>query len=477
MTRWVASLPLICFLVITAACDRVDETKLAAQVRVLTDETPAWVAGTKLGARLWQIEKSFYNETGNRPAWIDGTRPTPQLEELVQALKDADLHGLDQARYDADALSAELEAAREQRRASFSELRVPDLDVRLTYAFLSYAADLLGWSSSPTDVDPNWVAVPVKADLKAGLRSAIERKQVRATLDGYAPSHPQYAGLQAALARLRQQPAAEGSDAARQQEILRMNLERWRWMPRDLGDTHILVNVPGYMMQVVEHGDPTLAMRVIVGAAKTATPLFSDQMTYVVFSPYWNIPTKILREETLPRLARDPDYLRRNNLEVVGTSGHVVVRASDEEDDDGEAVDAIDWSDPEAVKGLRLRQAPGPSNALGLVKFIFPNHFDVYLHDTPNDRLFNKPKRALSHGCIRIENPVGLAEYVLRDRPEWTQPRIRNAMSSATEQSVTLKKPLPVHLAYFTVWAGADGSVSFLDDPYGLDAKQMSLKN
>src|SRR5206468_3379836 len=148
---------------------------------------------------------------------------------------------------------------------------------------------------------------------------------------------------------------------------------------------------------------------------------------------------KILREETLPRIARDPDYLRRNNIEVVGTSGG-----------DGDAVEAasIDWSDPDATKGLRFRQNPGPDNALGQVKFIFPNHFNVYLHDTPNDRLFNKPHRALSHGCIRIEQPMVLARYVLKDRPEWTEPRIATAMSSQTEQAVTLKTRLPVHIGY-----------------------------
>src|SRR6185295_19362170 len=130
----------------------VDEPELAAQVSVLTEATPAWVEGSELGARLWQSEKAFYEQTGHKPAWIDGTRPTPRLEELLQALKDADRHGLDPGRYDVDVLSAELAAARAQgRRPSFTEARVPDLDLRLTYAFPTYAGDLLGWSSSPSD--------------------------------------------------------------------------------------------------------------------------------------------------------------------------------------------------------------------------------------------------------------------------------------------------------------------------------------
>jgi murein L,D-transpeptidase YcbB/YkuD len=204
-------------------------------------------------------------------------------------------------------------------------------------------------------------------------------------------------------------------------------------------------------------------MRVIVGAPSTPTPLFSDEMTYVIFSPYWNIPESILREETLPRLARDPDYLRRNNLEVVGTSG--TVDASD-----------IDWSDKSALAGLRLRQAPGPENALGLVKFIFPNHFNVYLHDTPGDRLFFKDARALSHGCIRIENPVAMAKYVMRERSDWDEPRIVRAMNSQQEQTVTLKQKLPVHIGYWTAWVDADGQVIYTDDPYAIDAAHARLR-
>jgi murein L,D-transpeptidase YcbB/YkuD len=205
-------------------------------------------------------------------------------------------------------------------------------------------------------------------------------------------------------------------------------------------------------------------MRVIVGQPETPTPLFSDEMTYVVFSPYWNIPENILREETLPRVVSDPDFLRRNNIEVVGTSGTV--------DPAG-----IDWSDPEATADVRFRQRPGPDNALGLVKFIFPNHFSVYLHDTPGDRLFFRDARAFSHGCIRVENPVALAEYVLRDQPQWTAARITSAMHARREQAVTLTQPIPVHIGYWTAWVEADGAVTFTDDPYGIDRLHARLRS
>jgi hypothetical protein len=208
---------------------------------------------------------------------------------------------------------------------------------------------------------------------------------VRASLEDLAPTHPQYKGLQAALALEQSTPSGHGDQ-------IRMNMERWRWAPHDLGERYILVNVPAYVMQVMEGERPVLSMRVIVGDPEHQTPLFSDEMTYVVFSPYWNIPPDILREETLPRLARDPDFLRRNNIEVVGTTG-------DDEIDPA----SIDWSDESATRKIRLRQRPGDDNALGLVKFIFPNNFNVYLHELRDAR------SAGVDGAAHPERDVGRA--------------------------------------------------------------------
>jgi murein L,D-transpeptidase YcbB/YkuD len=177
-------------------------------------------------------------------------------------------------------------------------------------------------------------------------------------------------------------------------------------------------------------------------------------MTHVIFSPYWNVPPNIAREETIPRAANDPAFLARNNMEVVGPSGEVVDPSS------------IDWSNP---AGLRIRQRPGTRNALGGVKFVFPNNFDVYLHDTNAGALFNRIERALSHGCVRVEEPAALAKYVLRDAPEWTAEAIQQAMQSGREKHVKLKEPIPVYILYKTAWVH-DGGVRFLKDLYGYDA-------
>ena len=444
--------------ILAAGCgSRVENTDLVPGIRDVVDGTPQWVDKSALGKRLWAMERQFYEARGYMPAWVEGDSTTDQWKDLVQQLKYSERHGLVPADYwpeEFEQLRAESQTKASGTR--FPVDRIPDMDAKMTYAYMKYAADLLGWTRSAKQVHANWLTTPKQEDLAARLESAVRGNSIRASLEELAPTHTQYKGLQAAL--------ATEQDASRI-ETITMNLERWRWAPRDLGDRYILINVPAYQMQVMEGDRPALAMRVVVGDPKHQTPLFSDLMTYVVFSPYWNIPPDILKNETLPRVAEDPDYLQRNNMEVVGTSGDVVDAS------------AVDWSDPDAIKGLRFRQAPGPENALGLVKFIFPNHFNVYLHDTPSDRLFFRQHRALSHGCIRVEQPVKLARYVMAERPEWTDDRIVKAMNANREQTVTLKNKLPVHIGYWTAWVGEDGrTVTFTDDPYDIDPKHARLR-
>jgi murein L,D-transpeptidase YcbB/YkuD len=455
-----AALAVFVLTAFAAACSsKVDNSQHVDAIRRTVEGSPAWVDRGALGKRLWQIERQFYEARGYRPAWVDGDGTTEPWKDLVQQLEYSARHGLDPAAYGGREFERLREASQTRMRGTrFPVERIPDMDARMTYAYLRYAADLIGWTRSARQVHPTWLTAAKKEDLGARLTEAIAGNRIRASLEELAPTHQQYKGLQAALAT--EQPG----DRA---ERIKMNMERWRWAPRDLGERYVLVNVPAYQLQVMEGEQSVLAMRVIVGEPEHQTPLFSDEMTYVVFSPYWNIPPEILRNETLPRVVSDPDYLQRNNIEVVGTGGK------------GELLDPsdIDWSDEEETKGLRFRQAPGPENALGLVKFIFPNHFNVYLHDTPGDKLFFREKRTLSHGCIRVEQPVELARYVLGDRPEWTEPRIRTAMGANREQTVTLKQPLRVHIGYWTAWVEPDGrTVTFTDDPYGIDPKHAQLR-
>jgi murein L,D-transpeptidase YcbB/YkuD len=240
---------------------------------------------------------------------------------------------------------------------------------------------------------------------------------------------------------------------------IELNLERWRWLPETLGERYVLVNIPTFHLTAVDHGQVELQMRVVTGKQDSPTPIFSDEMTTIVFSPYWNVPYDIARNETMPAAMRDPGYLGRNNLEVV-RGGRVLDPWS------------VDWSRPGNVQ---FRQRPGPRNALGNVKFLFPNQFDVYLHDTPADALFSRVERDYSHGCVRLEKPFEMAEWVLKDRPEWTPEKIKAAMDGGREQHVALKQHIPVYIVYQTVWVDDDGSVEFRDDVYGHDAQQQKV--
>jgi L,D-transpeptidase YcbB len=239
---------------------------------------------------------------------------------------------------------------------------------------------------------------------------------------------------------------------------IELNLERWRWLPRDLGPRYVLVNTPTFELDAIEGGKAALHMRVAVGARDHPTPIFSAPLTEVVFSPYWNIPPRIARQEWIPEVVRDPGYLRDNGLEIV--KGDRVLDLSE-----------VNWSDDD----LRLRQRPGAANLLGLVTFKFPNPFDVYIHDTPFDSAFHRAARAVSHGCVRVEEPEALAEWVLRDDGGWTRTRIEEAMHGGVERAVRLEHPIPVHIVYQTVWVADDGSVRFAEDLYGHDARQLAI--
>jgi L,D-transpeptidase YcbB len=243
---------------------------------------------------------------------------------------------------------------------------------------------------------------------------------------------------------------------------LELTLERYRWIPPDFPEPPIVVNIPEFRLRTLRRQPAKyLTMAVIVGKAmRTQTPVFANQMKYLIFRPYWLVPTSILRNELIPKTRRDPDYLADHDFEVVDGSGDVVSSSPASDD---------------VISGLRsgdyrVRQKPGPKNALGLVKFIFPNEYNVYLHSTPEQELFSKARRDFSHGCIRVEKPDELAAWVLRDRPEWTMDKIQAAMKTGDDNvQVNLAKPVPVLILYSTAVVEPDGEVRFFDDIYGHD--------
>ncbi len=477
--------------------------------------------------RLLEQIRRFYKAQHYQLIWIDGDRPSSRYGELVKVLKSADDHGLPPASY-----ALPLDEA--GKGVQITADRAPELDAKTTATFFRYFLHLTAGRLDPHALQSVWTLRPEKPDLVDALTRGVSNNNLVRVMEELQPSQSEYRELQKALVRyraiaakggwpflpantrlkpgeqsptmpmLRQRLAIEGDldskfekdpsplfdpnlveavkrfeerhrikpDGVVDPEIVKamnvpvehrirtieLNLERLRWMPNQMPTRYIVVNVPDFRLEAIEDGHPVLDMRVVVGAVDNKTPIFADEMTHVVFSPYWNVPPGIAREETIPRAAVDPAFITRNNMEVVSSSGEVVDPSS------------VDWSN---ANGLRIRQRPGSGNALGGVKFMFPNNFDVYLHDTNATKLFDRIERGLSHGCVRVEEPHKLAQYVLRDQSEWTPETIDEAMKSGSEKHVKLKGTIPVYILYNTAVVH-EGGVRFLNDLYGHDAAQAA---
>lgn len=309
-------------------------------------------------------------------------------------------------------------------------------------------ASLIERLAATGDVDSSMIPTsPDSAQYSAAISSGVERFQRRhgIEIDGIAGE---------TLIQRMNDPVEE---RVRQLEL---NLERWRWIPSQLGNRYVYVNVPAYELHAFDGGEEVLSMAVVVGEQyeDNATPVFSDTMEYVVFNPYWNVPKSIASEEIVPNARDDRDYLVRNNYEVVAGWQ--------------EGADVLDprSADLDLVENgtHRIRQKPGPQNALGRIKFMFPNEFAIYLHDTPEEHLFQRAERAYSHGCIRIERPVEFGEYVFTSE-EWTAARIQQRIDSREHGTEYLESPLPVYILYWTAFVDDEGLVNFREDIYGND--------
>ncbi|HTS88061.1 MAG TPA: L,D-transpeptidase family protein [Gemmatimonadales bacterium] len=294
--------------------------------------------------------------------------------------------------------------------------------------------------------DRDTVSDPSDSVYSGGLVDALRRFQMR---QGFTPD-----GIIGDSTRDRLEHPFD--QRIRQMEL---TLERWRWMPRHFSAPPIIVNIPAFRLYAFSSTDldakTVLAMNVVVGTAyKTETPVFADQLEYLVFAPYWDVTPTIAAREIKPDALKDPEFLARNRYELV----------------QGEEVVPPWYENIELIgQGVRVRQEPGEHNALGLVKFIMPNDFQVYLHDTPAKSVFDRTRRDASHGCIRVGNPFGLAKFLLRDQPDWTDDRIRAAMHAGEPTTVRFRAPVPVYIIYGTVLATETGEVFFYPDIYGHD--------
>jgi murein L,D-transpeptidase YcbB/YkuD len=229
--------------------------------------------------------------------------------------------------------------------------------------------------------------------------------------------------------------------AEKRVEQILINMDRMRWMPQKPQGELIMVNIPEFVLHVTDGAKKVFDMNVVVGKEGNTTMMFNGDLNQVVFSPYWNVPPSIVRKEILPSMNKNSNYIASKNMEVTGTEGGLPV----------------------------VRQKPGPGNALGKVKFLFPNSFNIYFHDTPEKSLFERDKRAFSHGCIRLSDPTKMAEWLLKDNTEWTPEKIQEAMNNGNEKFVKLKDPVPVIITYYTAWVDESGQLNFRDDIYKHD--------
>lgn len=244
-------------------------------------------------------------------------------------------------------------------------------------------------------------------------------------------------------------------------DVIALNMERIRWAPQKYSDNCIRVNVPEYKLRVYETDKPALEMRVIVGATDKPTPIFNDELEHIVFSPTWTVPVSIIKEEIIPRLKANPAYYAEKNYSFYKNEVEIDPTA---ETWTSETINPYQY---------RIVQQPGPDNSLGLVKFVMPNNMSVYMHDTPNHRLFAKDYRALSHGCVRLSEPARFAAYLLRDQKGWTPERINKAMTESKTATIHLKKHYDVHFEYCTAWVDDEGQINFREDIYGHDKVQL----
>ncbi len=483
--------------------------------------TASWqVAGQRIHAR--NALTRFYRERLYAPAWIRDAAPQPAVRELVGILERAPEHGLRPADYHLPAILALLEDA--QRKPADPGL-ASDLELLLSDGALLYATHLLAGRVNPVTIDAEWHAEMRGGDIVAIVSRGLGEGRLAATLAGLAPAAPGYRRLQAALAHWSALPP-EGADAIAGGELLRRgmsgarvaqlrrrllnasgdefdrpledavkafqrgqgleddglvgpatlvllnrrprdvvallqaNLERWRWLPENLGERHILVNIADFQLVAREAYRPVLRMKVIVGRDYRKTPVFTAPISYLVLNPYWEVPTKIAQQDLLPKFIADPAYFETMGFELFRGWGAEQQPLNPAE---------VNWARHRSgAFPYRLRQKPGPRNALGRVKFMLPNPYSVYLHDTASPELFQRSVRTFSSGCIRLERPRELLDWLTGASVPWPE------AATPVDRTVRLARSVPVHMQYWTAWVEEDGTLQLRPDVYGRDGPLLA---
>lgn len=464
-----------------------------------------------------------YASRGYTPLWSAGGQLTPAARALIDRLNHADADGLDPRAYPTPA--PDLGLATPAKPDS-----LVDADLQLSQSVVTYARQAMIGRLDPQAINAN-IGYSLQApDAVQSLLAVAAAADPAAALASYNPPHAGFQRLRAELARLRatgpavrlptlaagkiirpgtpddrvpvlrarlglppnadkpllldeatiaavkafQQSRGLSADgnvgpgtitalnaaAADPTAEIIANLERWRWLPRDLGRFNVQVNIPEFSLSVYRDGVVTHTTRVVVGQTDKQTPVFSDEIEHIIVNPSWNVPESIAVKEMLPAIQANPGaFFARNNYVVTAT-----VNGRDQVIDPSR----VDWRST-SMRNIHFRQPPGNSNALGNIKFMFPNQYAVYLHDTPSKSLFGQDYRALSHGCVRVMDPFAFAQALLAEDPQWDAAKIKK-MVGGGERQLDLAKHIPVHLMYFTTWVDENGALQSRNDVYGISA-------
>ena len=505
-----------------------DGTPLVAAIEERLDLETTLPQGAD-GQRELLAIREFYEARGFEPAWVGPEGATDRGRSLVEVIGSSALDGLVPANYAIETLTAgqqasdaaalaefeyiltrslvhfgrDLSAGRVQPNKVNSEVFIyPDpVESLQLLTTLASSADPVGYLAALAPQSANyarlkaaladyrrieqaggWSKLPDGETLKPEMRDpqiALLRSRLMEAGDLEAESaDPEFfdPDLEAAVKRFQYRHGLDQDGAVGKMtraalnvpvsvriDQMLLNMERRRWMPDDLGRTYVFVNLADFVLKVVDGPKTIYDSRVVVGKPYHRTPVFSGEMSYMVINPYWHVPPSIARNEILPAVLKDPGYLRKKNFKVFSSWGSdaSVLNPS-----------SVNWqSIAQGKLTYKFRQEPGDGNALGRIKFMFPNQFNVYLHDTPSKSLFARTVRSFSHGCIRVQNPANLAEVLLRNMDGWSMDSIQSAIASKKRQIVRLDEVIPVHLTYLTAWVNKDSSVHFRDDIYGRDKR------
>jgi len=380
--------------------------------------------------------EAFYQNRNFLPLWLDKGVENARATSAIARLKHADADGLEVSDYKTPTF------------AGLGSDALAEAELKLTQAVLTYARHVQAGRFAYTRVSRNIElpqAMPEAADVLGTIAAASDAGKA---LDAFSPQHQEYQKLKAMLAELRANSGGKKSEAPRQVETIIANMERWRWYPRDLGKAHVIVNQPDFTLRVMHEGNQVWTTRIVIGKPSMPTPLLSETMKYITVNPTWHVPPSIVHNEYLPALAQDPTVLDRMGLRVSYSGG-----------------------------GVSIWQPPGPNNALGRIRFNFPNRFLVYQHDTNEKFMFASDVRAFSHGCMRIQDPAKYADVLLnlaRPGDHWTTERVTR-MFGAGEQDLALPPgSIWVHVTYQSAFVDDAGKLQLRRDVYGVDSRTIA---